>query len=654
MVDILRVKRRAVGGAAGAPASLAAAEIAFNEQDNVLYYGGGNSAGAATSIFSIGGPGAFLRLAGGTLIGNLKISVADAQLGLLVNGATKGARFVASASGFSIEGVDNTGVGSYQPLTINGSVVNLTAPTTISSSLAVTGAVSGAGFTSLFAAPPTIGNTTPSTGAFTTLGATGVATFSGGGTFTGTFAGTHTYSGAVTSSGSLNWTSTGSTTSRSAQTRTAEVFNVKDWGAVGNNVADDTTAIQACMDAAAAAGGGTVLFPVGNYKISATLNIGNGTSAAVSTKAGVVLVGMGSNPCTGFWAGYTLGGSVQLIWAGGAANMISVNGPIQGWGVQNIALFGGATATAIRGIYVISGQFGDCRNVLISNCVTTGIGSTTVAPFGAVADTDSIHNAFRGINIAMPNVASVMGIVLTGVGPAFTSNTCFNTFEDVFIALASTAACYAVYLQNADTNTFINLHIAGGSATARGIMHDYSFVTGQIMPSGNSFFGVETNGTVLGANQFLNSGTPSVNARPNYIRGLNQANGGTNPVMANFLPDLPVVFCPTVFLASQTAAIAGVNIVTPFMDGTYRVSIYLAIQALGNNVTVNASLAWNDGAARSFNTPQINMSTGTNNPVSVTLPVINVANQPIGYSTSVSGALGTGQYKLAIVIERLS
>jgi hypothetical protein len=57
MVSIFRIRRRAVGGAAGAPASLASAELAMNEQDNVLYYGKGNSGGNATSIIPIAGPG---------------------------------------------------------------------------------------------------------------------------------------------------------------------------------------------------------------------------------------------------------------------------------------------------------------------------------------------------------------------------------------------------------------------------------------------------------------------------------------------------------------------------------------------------------------------------------------------------------------------
>jgi hypothetical protein len=59
MADTLRIKRRAAGGAAGAPTSLAAAELAYNEQDDTLYYGKGNSGGNATSILAIAGPGSF-------------------------------------------------------------------------------------------------------------------------------------------------------------------------------------------------------------------------------------------------------------------------------------------------------------------------------------------------------------------------------------------------------------------------------------------------------------------------------------------------------------------------------------------------------------------------------------------------------------------
>ena len=50
-------------------------------------------------------------------------------------------------------------------------------------------------------------------------------------------------------------------------------INVFDYGAVGNGVADDTTAIQAAVDAANALGGGTVYLPQGDYKITAPITI---------------------------------------------------------------------------------------------------------------------------------------------------------------------------------------------------------------------------------------------------------------------------------------------------------------------------------------------------------------------------------------------
>ena len=64
MANTIRIKRRAVGGASGAPLSLANAELAFNEQDNILYYGkgSGGTEGSATTIETIGGLGAFTSL----------------------------------------------------------------------------------------------------------------------------------------------------------------------------------------------------------------------------------------------------------------------------------------------------------------------------------------------------------------------------------------------------------------------------------------------------------------------------------------------------------------------------------------------------------------------------------------------------------------
>ena len=62
MSNSIRIKRRASGGAAGAPSGLDNAELAFNEADNILYYGWGTggAGGTATSVIPIAGPGAFI------------------------------------------------------------------------------------------------------------------------------------------------------------------------------------------------------------------------------------------------------------------------------------------------------------------------------------------------------------------------------------------------------------------------------------------------------------------------------------------------------------------------------------------------------------------------------------------------------------------
>ena len=58
MANTIRIKRR-IGGSTGAPSTLGAAELAFNENSGgrILYYGlGDNSFGVATSVIAIGGP----------------------------------------------------------------------------------------------------------------------------------------------------------------------------------------------------------------------------------------------------------------------------------------------------------------------------------------------------------------------------------------------------------------------------------------------------------------------------------------------------------------------------------------------------------------------------------------------------------------------
>ena len=97
---------------------------------------------------------------------------------------------------------------------------------------------------------------------------------------------------------SFAFSGTGSTASRTTPARLADMRNVKEFGAVGDGVADDTTAIQNAINQAALDGnaignslkGGTVYFPPGTYKVSTALNLSPGNSSGRLIGAGGFLL----------------------------------------------------------------------------------------------------------------------------------------------------------------------------------------------------------------------------------------------------------------------------------------------------------------------------------------------------------------------------
>jgi hypothetical protein len=73
---------------------------------------------------------------------------------------------------------------------------------------------------------------------------------------------------------------------RTAQAKMRDVVSVKDFGAVGNGVADDTAAIQAAIDASYTNYNKTVFVPNGIYKITGRLTITQGVMIACEGSQG--------------------------------------------------------------------------------------------------------------------------------------------------------------------------------------------------------------------------------------------------------------------------------------------------------------------------------------------------------------------------------
>lgn len=114
MANLIRIKRRA-SGTADSPASLENAELAFNEVNDVLWYGKGTGGvgGTATSIIAIGGSGAYLNLSGTQTVTGAKTFTG----GFDISGAT--------VSGFTTTGAVTIG----GDLTVNGTTTTINSTT---------------------------------------------------------------------------------------------------------------------------------------------------------------------------------------------------------------------------------------------------------------------------------------------------------------------------------------------------------------------------------------------------------------------------------------------------------------------------------------------------------------------------------------------
>ena len=142
MANTIRIKRRAAGGGSGAPTTLANAELAFNEDTNVLYYGTGTGGvgGSATAVIPIAGSGAYVDLSTAQTIGGAK-TFTDTIVGSITGNAGTATKW-ATARNLSLTGdgtatlssVDgsadvsgaltlatvNSNVGTFTKLTVNG------------------------------------------------------------------------------------------------------------------------------------------------------------------------------------------------------------------------------------------------------------------------------------------------------------------------------------------------------------------------------------------------------------------------------------------------------------------------------------------------------------------------------------------------------
>lgn len=209
----------------------------------------------------------------------------------------------------------------------------------------------------------------------------------------------------------LGYTPSGtSTVTRTIQAKLRETLSIKDFGAVGDGVTDDTVAIQTAM-VQLALNGGQLVFPYGTYLISNTIILpfgNNGTDKQFTVDFGNsviksnVLSPTGST-FTGFISGY-LSGTTPVADTSGtegfvAANAVFMNANLRGFG------------TAIR---LNNFNYGCAfQNIQVENCFN---GINLSRCFYLILDNISIRGT--GINaggvgfrtVAFSNIMPMTGI----------------------------------------------------------------------------------------------------------------------------------------------------------------------------------------------------------------------------------------------------
>lgn len=121
-MSTIKLKRRATGGASGAPSTLATTEPAYSEVDDILYLGfGDNGSGIATSIKSVAGAGAFVSLSTDQTINGTKtfgttpvvgtVALSDNTTKAASSAFVKGQNYLTENQSISLSG-DASGTGT--------------------------------------------------------------------------------------------------------------------------------------------------------------------------------------------------------------------------------------------------------------------------------------------------------------------------------------------------------------------------------------------------------------------------------------------------------------------------------------------------------------------------------------------------------------
>jgi polygalacturonase len=298
----------------------------------------------------------------------------------------------------------------------------------------------------------------------------------------------------------------------------AAVYNVKTFGATGDGKTLDTPAINKTIDAAAAAGGGTVYFPEGNY-LSVSIHLKSNIALYLDQGSTIIAANTTDNakydpPEPNEWDKYQDFGHTHwhnsLIWGENLTN-VSILGPGMIWG-KGLVRNGGQSRTQ---------QQNDALNAVRANEPKT--------PFGYPNPRDAVESGWANKSIALRLCRNVIirditilhgghfAILATGVDNLTIDNLKIDTnrdgididacknvrvsnctvnspFDDGICPKSSFALGYARATENV---TITNCQVSGydeGTLLDGTYKREFRNQNGTFSPTGRIKFGTESNG----------------------------------------------------------------------------------------------------------------------------------------------------------------
>ena len=312
----------------------------------------------------------------------------------------------------------------------------------------------------------------------------------------------------------------------------AATFNVFDYGAVGDGVTDDKDAIQDAIDAVVAAGGGQVFLPVGDYKMTTKITLGDN----------VELCGDGPNTVLRpAYASISVNRVIDNDWVNGNANITLRNFRLDrtGSNITHGILLNGVDNLLVDGVHITgfagsglnSGALSvsaigprneptpylESKNVRVVNCVFTeslNFGCQVGYVDGCVMSNNTAYAADREVFGVEPEVGcvaknvtisnnTIMGSVTTG------SQNCL-----IAVTVGSGGDLYNV----AVTGNSLRQPL-GGTSTASGIL---VYGGTGVTVTGNTIYQMDASGIAIG--NALNQSTGVV-VSGNSIIDCNQSQG---------------------------------------------------------------------------------------------------------------------------------